>query len=113
MTIHKRVSVLLMLLVWVLAFSGVVNAQGGGGVLRVGMNAPINLDPATGSNDPEILFNRTLYDYLIEVDANGNLVTNLASEWEVSEDGLSYRFRLVEGVRFHDGSDFTSADVVY
>lgn len=113
MTIHKRVSVLLMLLVWVLAFSGVVNAQGGGGVLRVGMNAPINLDPATGSNDPEILFNRTLYDYLIEVDANGNLVTNLASDWEVSEDGLSYRFKLVEGVRFHDGSDFTSADVVY
>jgi len=113
MTIHKKVPFLLMLLVWVLAFSGVVSAQGGGGVLRVGMNAPINLDPATGSNDPEILFNRTMYDYLIEVGADGSLVANLATTWEISEDGLTYRFPLVESVTFHDGSDFTSADVVY
>jgi peptide/nickel transport system substrate-binding protein len=113
MTIHKKVPFLLMLLVWVLAFSGVASAQGGGGVLRVGMNAPINLDPATGSNDPEILFNRTMYDYLIEVGADGSLVSNLATAWEVGEDGLTYRFPLTEGVLFHDGSDFTSADVVY
>jgi len=112
MTIQKRVPFLLILLLGVLAFSGVVSAQGGG-VLRVGMNAPINLDPATGSNDPEILFNRTMYDYLIEVDYMGSLVPNLATTWEISEDGLTYRFSLVEGVLFHDGSPFTSADVVY
>lgn len=95
-----------------MAFSGVINAQGGG-VLRVGMNAPINLDPATGSNDPEILFNRTMYDYLIEVGADGSLMPNLATAWEISEDGLTYRLPLVEGVMFHDGSPFTSADVVF
>ena len=37
----------------------------------------------------------------------------LAESWEVSKDGLSYRFNLRRGVKWHDGRDFTSADVVY
>ncbi|MDX1994443.1 MAG: ABC transporter substrate-binding protein [bacterium] len=88
-------------------------AQGGGGVLRVGLNEPINLDPATGSNDPEVLFNRNIYDYLIEIRPDSTLAPNLATEWTVSDDGLTYTFTLVEGATFHDGSPFTSADVVF
>ncbi len=85
----------------------------GGGTLRVGLNEPINLDPATGSNDPEVLFNRSIYDYLIEIKPDSTIAPNLSSEWAISEDGLTYTFTLVSGVTFHDGSAFSSADVVF
>ncbi|WP_409330143.1 ABC transporter substrate-binding protein [Trujillonella humicola] len=38
---------------------------------------------------------------------------SLATEWETSEDQLSWTFTLREDVTFHDGSEFDSADVVY
>ncbi len=37
----------------------------------------------------------------------------LATEWEISPDGLQYTFKLRQGVKWHDGKDFTSADVAF
>jgi peptide/nickel transport system substrate-binding protein len=37
----------------------------------------------------------------------------LATSWDVTPDGLKYTFKLREGVKWHDGKDFTAADVVY
>ena len=37
----------------------------------------------------------------------------LATDWQVSDDGLRYTFALRRGVKWHDGRDFTSADVAY
>lgn len=93
--------------------SAAVSAQDQGGTLVVGMNAPATLDPALHSNDPETAFNRAIYDYLIDVLPDSTIVPNLASAWTISEDGLTYTFTLVEGVLFHDGSTFSSADVVF
>lgn len=106
---NRIIRLLGILTLLVTAFS--VSAQSA--VLRVGMNAPVQLDPHLGTNDPEIMFNRQIYDYLIDVDANGALVPELATDWTVSEDGLTVTLNLVEGVTFHDGSSFTAADVVF
>ncbi|MBZ0283031.1 MAG: ABC transporter substrate-binding protein [Anaerolineae bacterium] len=84
-----------------------------GGTLRVGIVAPQVLDPALGSNDGEVLFNRSIYDYLIEALPDKSIAPNLATEWVVSEDGLTYTFTLRDGVTFHDGATFSSADVVF
>jgi peptide/nickel transport system substrate-binding protein len=40
-------------------------------------------------------------------------VPQLATAWETSEDGRAMRFRLRDGVRWHDGKPFTSADVAW
>jgi len=99
---------------FVLVFAlSVTLVQAQDNVLRVGTNAPVTLDPALGSNDPEIALNRAIYDYLIDVLPDSSLAPNLASAWVISEDGLTYTFTLVDGVSFHDGSPFSSADVVF
>lgn len=37
----------------------------------------------------------------------------LADSWEISEDGLTYTFKLVQNAKWHDGQPFTSADVLF
>jgi peptide/nickel transport system substrate-binding protein len=53
-----------------------------------------------------------LYDTLVEYDASGSIVPELAERWEISEDGTTYTFFLREGVTFHNGEPFTAEAVV-
>ena len=56
-----------------------------------------------------------MYDTLVRVDPLHPVppvVGDLAHRWEISADGLTYTFFLREGIKFHDGSDMTSEDVV-
>ena len=54
-----------------------------------------------------------VHDAIVTVDGDLNVIPSLAESFEVSDDGLTYTFRLRPGVKFHDGSDMTSADVKY
>jgi len=53
-----------------------------------------------------------IYDTLFSWDANMAAQPQMVQAWERSEDGLSYRFQLRSGLRFHDGSDVTTRDVI-
>lgn len=58
-----------------------------------------------------------IFDRLVEVKANDDgtseIVPSLAKSWTVSDDGLTYTFTLNEGVKFSNGADLTSSDVLY
>jgi peptide/nickel transport system substrate-binding protein len=57
--------------------------------------------------------NASIYDFLVELEhGTGELVPSLAKEWS-TPDGKVWTFKLREGVKFHDGSDFTSEDARY
>src|SRR5438093_553888 len=74
---------------------------------------------ATGL-DPQLVpaFSRSrrspmMYNQLVRFDAEMNPVPELAESWQVSPDGLTWTFKLREGVRFHDGQELSSADVKF
>src|SRR5438067_3168182 len=74
---------------------------------------------ATGL-DPQLVpaFSRSarspmMYNQLVRFDAEMTPVPELAESWQISPDGLTWTFKLREGVRFHDGQELTSADVKF
>jgi peptide/nickel transport system substrate-binding protein len=83
--------------------------------LVVGMQLePPNLDPtasAAAAISEVTLVN--LYEALTRIDAEGAVGPGLAKSWTVSEDALTYRFKLRDTARFHNGKPATSADVKF
>lgn len=70
-----------------------------------------SLDPA--SPNEFSYANYLLYDRLVALNAKGVLEPELATKWEANADATAWTFILREGVTFHDGSAFDSADVAY
>ena len=85
----------------------------GANVLRVAWSPPVTLDPANLSADSEVALVNAIYDYLVDTNAGAQIEPRLAQSWSVSDDGTSYTLALVENATFHDGSPFTSADVIF
>jgi len=54
-----------------------------------------------------------VFDGLTTLDATGQVSPSLALDWDVSEDGTVYEFRLRQDVVWHDGAPFTAADVAF
>ncbi|MCC6705542.1 MAG: ABC transporter substrate-binding protein, partial [Thermomicrobiales bacterium] len=79
-----------------------------GGELIVGIvELPDTLDPhKTGAAITGTIL-RYCSDPLIAKDFNGNYVPGLATEWNISEDGLNWAFTIRDGVTFHDGTPVT------
>jgi peptide/nickel transport system substrate-binding protein len=85
-----------------------------GGVLLAVIGAdPPSLDPHQESTFANIELVAPLYSTLLQIDPYHypKIIGDLASEWTIAPDGLTYTFKLHPGVRFHDGSPLTSADV--
>jgi ABC-type transport system substrate-binding protein len=69
------------------------------------------LDPAGVTNGVNRPFLQALYAGLVDYDEHGVVVPDLATRWEVADEGTTYRFFLREGVRFHDGDEVTADDL--
>lgn len=72
---------------------------------------PRSLDPALSTDVPTGRAVSYVFDGLTRFTPKAQVVPDLAKSWELSSDGVTYTFHLRRGVRFHDGSSFSSADV--
>lgn len=76
-------------------------------------SAPINLDPRLGTDQASSRVFELMLNGLVTKDTRGNLLPDLAESWEILDGGQRYRFHLRSGVRFHDGRELSSADVLW
>jgi peptide/nickel transport system substrate-binding protein len=85
-----------------------------GGVLlaAIGADAP-SLDPHQEQTFATVQPVAPLYSTLLQIDPYSypNVIGDVASEWKISPDGLTYTFKIRQDIRFHDGSPLTAADV--
>jgi peptide/nickel transport system substrate-binding protein len=75
---------------------------------------PPNLDPTAGAAAAidEVVY-ANLFEGLTRFREDGSVAPALAESWSVSDDGLTWTFRLRDGVTFHDGTAFDAEDVVF
>jgi peptide/nickel transport system substrate-binding protein len=75
---------------------------------------PPHLDPtsaAAGAIDSVLYSN--VFEGLTRFAADGSVIPGLAESWEISDDGLTYTFKLHDGVTFHDGTTMDAEDVKF
>ncbi|MCK4241126.1 MAG: ABC transporter substrate-binding protein [Candidatus Atribacteria bacterium] len=82
-------------------------------VIRQTNTWPCYIDPAVGSDYTSTVALVNLYDSLVFPNPDGSVKPWLVKSWTVSEDGLTYTFELVLGVKFHNGDELTADDVVF
>src|SRR5437667_5861345 len=85
-----------------------------GGVLlaAIAADAP-SLDPHQEQTFATMQMVAPLYSTLLQFDPlqYPKIIGDVATEWKIAPDGLTYTFKIRQGIRFHDGSPLTAADV--
>jgi peptide/nickel transport system substrate-binding protein len=85
-----------------------------GGSLTEGIiGAPRFINPLLELSDADRDLSYLVYSGLMRATAEGNLVTDLAKSYSISEDGLTYTFELKDDVTFHDGTRITTDDIEF
>lgn len=99
------------LLVVALLVATVSAQEPGGTMVLATTNEPATLDAQRASGGSLLTyFGATL---IAKDPATNSYVPYLAESWTTSEDGLTWDFTLRQGIKFHDGTDFTAQDYVY
>jgi peptide/nickel transport system substrate-binding protein len=105
-------------LVSLVSFISLVSVANGAplaGSVIIGMQLePPVLDPTANPAAPITAASvGNVYEGLVQFAADGSVLPLLAESWEVTPDGMTYTFRLRQGVRFHDGRPFAALSAKY
>lgn len=85
----------------------------GDALVEGSIGEPSTLIPLLASDSASHSVASLVYNGLVKYDKNLNLTGDLAESWQISPDGLTITFYLRKGVKWHDGHEFTSRDILY
>lgn len=94
------------------------NAEAGepqeGGTVTIGVvGEPVGFISTHSSDVPSSDIENFVYDQLVQIDEEIEIQPSLATDWDISDDGLTYTINIVEDVYFHDGEPLTAEDVAF
>lgn len=85
-----------------------------GGTVRIGIGgSPDSLNPGNGLLSEAYDLYELVYDTPIGVTVDGEFVPELATDWSVSDDGLTWTMIIRDDAVFHDGEPVTAEDVAF
>ncbi|MEA4919682.1 MAG: ABC transporter substrate-binding protein [Clostridiaceae bacterium] len=87
-------------------------SQGKDSIVLAANREPASLDPAAVTVSYATLIESNIYDCLLQFDADCNVVSDLAESWKQLDD-LTWQFNLKKGIKFHNGEEMTSKDVLF
>ncbi|MBN2626194.1 MAG: ABC transporter substrate-binding protein [Spirochaetales bacterium] len=91
-----------------------VDSKAGGTLIFARSGDSVGLDPGRETDGESFYGSTAVYDTLVEFIPGQTAVRPaLAESWSFSDDGLTVTFKLRQGVKFHDGTDFNADAVVY
>mgnify|MGYP001571083587 FL=1 len=86
----------------------------GGEYFEVLVGSPKYINPLyAGINDVDDDISRLVFSSLMKYDKDGQIITDLADSYEVSEDGKAYDFKIRKNVKWHNGSNLTVDDIIF
>ena len=88
-------------------------AKAGGTLISAQTTEATGLDPQLVPALSRSRRSPLTYNQLVRFDPDMTPQPELAESWQISPDGLTWTFKLRQGVKFHDGQEFTSADVKF
>ncbi|RCW57418.1 peptide/nickel transport system substrate-binding protein [Halanaerobium sp. ST460_2HS_T2] len=95
----KMILIIIMVL---FIFSFTIQAANYGGELNIKLQQrPINLNPIYAANKAEKIISQQIFDSLVTLNAEGELIPNLAKTWEINNQARVFRFKLRENIYFH------------
>lgn len=110
---HKTIKALGLALTLSTAAAGMAMAQPTEVRIGVALEPPA-LDPTAGAAEAiDIVVYQNIFEGLTRIDQNGEVQPGLAESWTISDDNLTYTFKLHGGVTFHDGTSFDAEDVKF
>ncbi|MCF6460639.1 ABC transporter substrate-binding protein [Clostridium sp. Cult3] len=74
---------------------------------------PMTFNPDTIPDDYAYPIVQNIFNRLVKLDASKQIIPDLATDWDVSEDGKTITFNLRDDAKWHDGEKVTSKDVKY
>lgn len=114
MSLPKRIICLCLLVLFLLQFTACSSGDKESQVIKYNIASdPVNLDPPLATDSQSALVVTNLFEGLLRRTADGKLTEGVATDYEVSDDGLSYTFHLRDNAKWSDGTPVTAHDFVF